>query len=55
MILLISMSIAMRMCWANWALFAVVVVLSLSSLLSACGKTGDLYLPDEDTAKQQTP
>lgn len=41
------MSIAMRMCWANWAFFVVVVLLSLSSLLAGCGKTGDLYLPEE--------
>jgi predicted small lipoprotein YifL len=40
------------MCWANRMLFAVVVLLWLSSLLSGCGKTGPLYLPDDE--KQQT-
>lgn len=41
----------MRMCWANWLLLIAVVVLSLSSMLTGCGKTGDLYLPD-DTGEQ---
>jgi len=38
----------MRFCWANWLLFIVIAGLSLSSMLSACGKTGDLYLPDQE-------
>lgn len=37
----------MRFCWANWLLLVVIATLSLSSLLAGCGKTGDLYLPEE--------
>lgn len=40
------------MCKANWLFLAVVAVLAISSLLSGCGKTGDLYLPDKTEAKQ---
>jgi len=43
----------MRICWANWAFLLVIILLSLSSLLAGCGKTGPLYLPDEP-APQQT-
>ncbi|MDH5764568.1 MAG: lipoprotein [Gammaproteobacteria bacterium] len=39
----------MKYCWANWVFIVVLAVLSLSSLLSGCGKTGDLYLPDKET------
>jgi len=44
----------MRICWANWAFLLVIVLLSLSSLLAGCGKTGDLYLPDEPEQPQQS-
>lgn len=37
----------MRFCWANWLFLMVIVVLSLSSILTGCGKTGDLYLPEQ--------
>ncbi len=37
----------MKFCWANGVLLLVVALLSLSSLLSSCGKTGDLYLPEQ--------
>lgn len=30
-----------------------VVIISLSSMLSACGKTGDLYLPDEEESSEE--
>ena len=40
------------MCKANWLLLVVVAVLAISSLLSGCGKTGDLYLPEETPSAQ---
>lgn len=43
----------MRFCWANWLFIVVVAVLSLSSMLTGCGKTGDLYLPDESAEQQK--
>ena len=42
----------MRVCWAHWVFIAVVALLFVSSLLAGCGKTGDLYLPDEPTGQQ---
>ena len=45
----------MRFCWANWLLLIVIAGLSLSSMLSGCGKMGDLYLPEQtqQTNKEQ--
>ncbi len=37
----------MKFCWANWLFLLMVAALSVSSMLSGCGKTGALYLPDE--------
>jgi predicted small lipoprotein YifL len=33
-------------CWAQYLLWAVIAMLGSGSLLSACGQTGNLYLPD---------
>jgi len=41
------MGLLMKFCWANWLFFLVIAGLSVSSMLSGCGKTGNLYLPDE--------
>ncbi|MDH5473920.1 MAG: lipoprotein [Gammaproteobacteria bacterium] len=43
----------MRFCWANWLFIIVVAILSLSSLLTSCGKTGDLYLPENESQQQR--
>ncbi|MFA5626530.1 MAG: lipoprotein [Thiohalomonadaceae bacterium] len=39
----------MRICWGQYALWAVIITLALLSLLSGCGASGDLYLPSEET------
>ena len=33
-------------CWARYLLIAVVAVLGVGQMISACGQKGDLYLPD---------
>ncbi|MFW2372788.1 MAG: LPS translocon maturation chaperone LptM [Gammaproteobacteria bacterium] len=43
----------MRFCWANWLLLVVIAGLSVSSMLASCGKTGDLYLPDQTQQTKQ--
>ncbi|WP_428634050.1 LPS translocon maturation chaperone LptM [Sedimenticola sp.] len=40
-------------CWSRYLLWLVILVLGTSSLLTACGQKGPLYLPD--TASQQQP
>ena len=40
-------------CWARYLMLLVVVVLGVSSMLSACGQKGPLVLPDE-TEQAQT-
>ena len=52
MVYFLMMSIAMKFCWANGVFFLVVFLLSVSSMLSSCGKTGDLYLPDSPSESQ---
>ena len=37
----------MKLCWANYLLIIVIAVLGFGSMLSACGKKGPLYLPEE--------
>lgn len=43
----------MKICWPNALLILVIVVLGTLSMLSACGRKGDLYLPDDAAAKPQ--
>lgn len=38
----------MNRCWAGYAFFAMLLILSLGSMLSACGVKGALYLPAEE-------
>ena len=38
-------------CWARYLLLAVVVVLGTLSMMSACGRKGPLYLPEESLRK----
>ena len=40
-------------CRPRYLLWALVVLLGLGSLLSACGQKGDLYLPEEKEQKKQ--
>lgn len=37
----------MRFCWAQYALWAVIIALGVMSMLTGCGAKGDLYLPPE--------
>ncbi len=43
----------MRICWGQYALWAVIVILGIASMLSGCGAKGDLYLPSHTAAQQQ--
>ncbi len=43
----------MRFCWAQYSLWAVILILGTLSMLAGCGAKGDLYLPPEETAVQQ--
>ena len=43
----------MRICWGQYALWAVIVVLGVASMLSGCGAKGDLYLPPQTDQSQQ--
>jgi|GEM_PF-1265654 len=43
----------MRICWAQYALWAVIAVLAVPGMLAGCGAKGDLYLPPEEKAAAQ--
>lgn len=43
----------MRICWAQYALWAVIAVLGVGSLLAGCGAKGDLYLPHDRNQEQE--
>lgn len=34
-------------CWARYLFFAVILVLGIGNMVTACGQKGDLYLVDE--------
>ncbi len=38
----------MRICWAQYLLWAVIAVLGAGAALSGCGSKGPLYLPEEE-------
>jgi predicted small lipoprotein YifL len=42
----------MRFCWGQYALWAVIVILGIASMLGGCGARGDLYLPQDGGQKQ---
>lgn len=44
----------MRICWAQYLLWATIAVLGVASLLGGCGSKGDLYLPEPGQQEQQT-
>ncbi|MGM0593700.1 MAG: LPS translocon maturation chaperone LptM [Pseudomonadota bacterium] len=37
----------MRICWAQYALWAVIAALGVMAMLAGCGAKGELYLPPE--------
>ncbi len=37
----------MKICWAQALFILVIIILGTSSILTACGQKGPLYLPDE--------
>lgn len=45
----------MRYCWAQYSLWAVIIVLGTLSILAGCGAKGDLYLPPEKQAVPAAP
>lgn len=44
----------MKICWAQYLFWLVILVLGAGSALSACGQKGDLYLPEPSAPKKQT-
>lgn len=44
----------MRFCWAQYSLWAAVAILGMLSLFSGCGAKGDLFLPEEPKATQDS-
>ena len=42
----------MRICWAQYTLWAVIAVLGVVSMLSGCGSKGDLFLPAPEQAPE---
>lgn len=45
----------MRFCWAQYSLWAVIIVLATLSMLAGCGAKGDLFLPPEEQTVQSVP
>lgn len=45
----------MRFCWAQYSLWAVIIVLATLSMLAGCGAKGDLFLPPEELPVQSVP
>jgi len=41
----------MKNCWAKYLLFLVIAILGVTSMVTACGRKGELYHP-EQTQKQ---
>jgi predicted small lipoprotein YifL len=39
----------MRICWAQYTLWAVIALLGVTSMLAGCGAKGDLFLPPPQT------
>ena len=43
----------MKRCWATYALWLVIAVLAVGSMVSACGQKGDLYLPEQSEIQKK--
>ncbi len=44
----------MKWCRAELALYLIITVLGIGSMLTACGQKGPLYLPKESISSQPT-
>ncbi|MDH5784059.1 MAG: lipoprotein [Chromatiales bacterium] len=44
----------MRICWAQYTLWAVIALLGVMSLLAGCGAKGDLFIPPEETEQTES-
>ncbi len=45
-------------CWARYMLWLVIAILGIGNMLSACGRKGELYLPEEpvqEPSQAETP
>lgn len=40
-------------CWARYLLYALIALVGVGQMLSACGQKGDLYLPEPTESKRQ--
>lgn len=40
-------------CWSRYLLWLTILILGTSSMLTACGQKGPLYLPDPATSQQE--
>lgn len=43
----------MRLCWPRLLLGLLIAAFGSAALLTGCGQTGDLYLPDDQTAGEE--
>ena len=43
----------MKPCWAQYLLWLAITLAGAGAMLSACGQSGDLYLPDEPEPREQ--
>ncbi|MDX2506521.1 MAG: lipoprotein [Gammaproteobacteria bacterium] len=44
----------MKWCRAELALYLIIVIFGIASMITACGQKGPLYLPKENATLQQT-
>jgi predicted small lipoprotein YifL len=42
-------------CWARYLFIAIVTIMGVGSIVTACGQKGDLYLPDPAEKPDATP
>lgn len=43
----------MRICWGQYALWAVIALLGTSAMLAGCGAKGPLYLPQDEQQQER--
>lgn len=43
----------MRICWAQYLLWAVIAIFGVAALLSGCGSKGNLYHPEPEQQTQK--
>ncbi|MBD3609265.1 MAG: lipoprotein [Gammaproteobacteria bacterium] len=44
----------MKICWAQYTLWAVMAILALMTILSGCGQKGPLKLPEKAPVQSQS-